>query len=59
MSPRKIDILKRTKLYSIEVGEVDKMNANKNIAQFNEYFEIYYKNVLKWNKKKCPEFFHT
>ena len=47
ISPRKINILKKSKLGSRELNKVNDMNVKKNAAQFNEYFEIYYKNVKK------------
>ena len=59
ISPRKINIFKKTKLGLRELNEVDDMDAKKNTAQFNGYLEIYYKNVKKWKKKKRPsEFFY-
>ena len=47
ISPRKINILKKTKLDPRELNEADDMNVKKNAAQFNKYFEIYYKNAKK------------
>ena len=35
ISPRKINISKRTKLNPRELNEVDDMNVKKNAAQFN------------------------
>ena len=57
ISPRKINILKKTKLGPREFNKLNDMNVKKNTAQFNGYFEIYYKNVKKWNKKKSPQNF--
>ena len=42
ISPRKMDIFKKTKLNPREFKELDNMNVKKNATQFNEYFEIYY-----------------
>ena len=47
ISPRKIGILKKTKLGPRDLNVVDDMNVKKNTTQFNEYCEIYYKNVKK------------
>ena len=47
ISPRKINILKKTKLDPRELNEVNGMNIKKNATQFNEYFEIHYENVKK------------
>ena len=41
ISPRKINILKKTKLGSRELNEIDDINVKKYAPQFNEYFEIY------------------
>ena len=57
ISPRKINILKKTKLGPRELNEVDEMNVKKNAAQFNEYFEIYYENVKKMKKNKSAQNF--
>ena len=51
ISPRKINILEKTKLGPRELNKVSGMNVKKNVAQFNERFEIYYKNVKKMKKK--------
>ena len=51
ISPRKINILKTPKLDPRELYEVNVMNVKKNTVQFNEYFEIYCKNVKKMKKK--------
>ena len=51
ISPWKINILKKTKLDSKELKEANNMNVKKKAAQFNEYFEIDYKNVKKMKKK--------
>ena len=55
ISPRKINILKKTKLGSRELNEINDMNVKKMAAQFNEYFEIYYKNVKKMKKNKSAQ----
>ena len=47
ISPRKINILKKTKLSPRELNELNDKNLKKNAAQFNKYFEIYYKNAKK------------
>ena len=58
ISPRKINILKKTKLGSRELNEVDDMNVKKIAAQFYQYFEIYYKKIKKMEEKiKEIEFF--
>ena len=44
--------MKKTKLGSRELNEIDDMDVKKNAAQFNEYFEIYYKNTKKKKKKR-------
>ena len=51
ISPRKINILKKNKLGSRELNKFDGMNVKKNVTQFSEYFEIYYENVRKMEKK--------
>ena len=51
ISPRKINILKNPKLDSRELNELNVMNEKKNVAQFNQYFETYYRNVKKMKKK--------
>ena len=51
VSPQKINIVKKTKLGLRELTEVDYMNVKKNATQFNEYFEIYYKNFKKMKKE--------
>ena len=52
ISPRKINISKKTKLGPRELNEVNDMNVKKNTTQFNQYFEIHYKKVKKWKKIK-------
>ena len=51
ISPRKINISKNSKLGLRELNELDDMNAKKNITQFNQYFETYYINAQKNEKK--------
>jgi len=51
ISPRKINILKNPKLGPRELNELDDMNVKKNVVQFNQYFETYYRNVKKMKKK--------
>ena len=48
ISPRKINIFKKTKLVPRDLKEMDDMNVKKNAAQYKNYFEIYYK-----ESKKC------
>ena len=48
---RKINILKKTKLGSRELNKIDDMNAKIIAVQFNQCFEIYYKNAEKMKKK--------
>ena len=55
ISPRKINILKKTRLSPKEFNEMDGMNVKTNATQFNEYFEIYYKKYQK-NEKKIKVF---
>ena len=47
ISPRKINILKKIKLWPRELNEDDDMNVKKNTAQYNKNFEIYYKKIKK------------
>ena len=51
ISWRKINLLKKTKLDPRELNKLDGMNVKNDAAQFNEYSEIYYKNVKKVKKK--------
>ena len=60
ISPRKINILRKTKLGLRELNEVNYMNVEKNTTQYNKYFETCYKKVEKSKKKKkSSDFFHT
>ena len=58
ISPRKINIFKKTKLVPRDLKEMDDMNVEKNAAQYKNYFEIYYKESKNVVKKKYPEFFY-
>ena len=51
ISLRKINILKKHKLGPRELNELNDVNTKKNAVQYSEYFEIYYKNVKKNEKK--------
>ena len=51
ISPRKINIFKKTKLGPRELNEVNDMYVKKTVGQFNEYFETYYRNAKKNEKK--------
>ena len=58
ISPWKINIFKETKLGLRELNETNDMNAKKNAAQSNKYFETYYRNAKKNAKKiKVLRFF--
>ena len=51
ISPQKINILKNSKLGPRELNELNDMNVKKNVVQFNQYFETYYRNAKKMKKK--------
>jgi hypothetical protein len=47
-------------LVPTELNKVIDINVKKNVVEFNEYFETYYKKVEKRKKKKkYLESFHT